>query len=147
MLSVTARHALRALTELARSTDESAMLGRELAKRAGIPKNYLSKIMWALGGAGLVDATRGIRGGYRLRRPPQDIRLIEVVELFDKPRNMQACFLSEVHPCSDADPCSAHDAWREVGQAYIRFLESTTLADIAKHEKARELEIATSRET
>ena len=58
------------------------MLGRELADRAEVPPNYLSKILWALGNAGIIDATRGNGGGYRLKRTPSEIRLFEVVELF-----------------------------------------------------------------
>lgn len=44
MLSVTARHALRALVSLAAEPDDKPMLGKELAERASIPANYLSKI-------------------------------------------------------------------------------------------------------
>src|SRR5690349_4716071 len=64
MLSTTSEYALRALTRLAAAPDGESMLGRDLAEQAGIPANYLSKIMWTLGNAGLIDATRGNHGGY-----------------------------------------------------------------------------------
>jgi len=134
MVSLTARHALRALVELARIEAGKAMLGKDLANISGIPSNYLSKIMWTLGSAGLIDATRGSGGGYRLARPASQIRLIEVIDLFDKARVKTACLLSDERPCSDSDPCSAHQAWHEVSAAYVQFLECTTLADIAYHE-------------
>ena len=132
MVSVTATYALRALTELAVLPGRGMLLGKELSKRAGIPPNYLSKILWSLGGSGLIEATRGIRGGYRLSRIPEEISLLEVVSLFDKPRTRESCFLFGDQPCSDREPCSAHEAWREVGAANARFLESTTLADISR---------------
>ena len=133
MLSVTSRHALRALAHLAAADDAKVLLGKDLAKRAEIPANYLSKILWALGSAGIIDATRGSGGGYRLARRPEQIRLIDVVELFDKVRTQDGCFLWENRACSETHPCTAHEMWKDVGAAYIRFLESTTLADISIH--------------
>lgn len=131
MLSVTARYALRALTHLAAIPEGESLLGKDLAVRAEIPANYLSKILWTLGSARIIDATRGSGGGYRLHRRPEEIHLVEVVDLFDKPRVRQGCFLGQDRECSDSNPCSAHEQWREVGEAYARFLESTTLATIA----------------
>jgi Rrf2 family protein len=135
LLSLTAKYAIRALSELAALPQDTTLLGKDLSKRSGVPPNYLSKILWTLGGQGLIDATRGIRGGYRLARPPAEIPLGEIVRLFDKPHNSQTCFLYNDRPCSDVEPCSAHQAWTQVGEANRRFLELTTLADIS-HSKS-----------
>lgn len=131
MLSVTVQHALRALSLLAGLPEGAFLLGRDLAQRANIPANYLSKILWTLGGAGFIDATRGSGGGYRLQRPPREIRLADIVSLFDHNRSARACLLDNLRQCSEAEACSAHRAWDEVGSAMTRFLETTTLADIA----------------
>jgi Rrf2 family protein len=130
VLSTTCEYALRALTRLARLAPDSAVLGRDLAADAGIPANYLSKILLALRNAGIVATTRGTGGGYRLRKPAAQIRLIEIAELFDGAKARPACLLDSGKECSDSNPCSAHPAWRDVRAAYIRFLESTTLAKI-----------------
>jgi len=45
-----------------------------LTKQAHIPANYLSKILWTPGGAGIIDATRGSGGEYRLQFAPDEIR-------------------------------------------------------------------------
>ena len=132
MLSVTSKYALRALTHLAALPEKESMLGRDLAKHAAIPANYLSKILWMLGSAGIISATRGSGGGYRLRRKPEEIFLFEVVDLFDRTRIAPTCFLGEDRACSDDDACSAHTLWREVRNVYATFLQSTTLADIAR---------------
>lgn len=131
MLSTTAEHALRALAELATLQPGEAIQGRQLARKADIPANYLSKILWTLAHAGLIDATRGSGGGYRLRRDPARIRLAEVVNLFDRPKWRERCFLGCPRECSDTDACSAHRSWLEVREAFRRFLESTTIAQIA----------------
>lgn len=132
MLSVTSKYALRALTHLAAMPEKESVLGKDLAKRAAIPANYLSKILWMLGNAGLISATRGSGGGYRLRRKPDEIFLFEVVDLFDRTRIAPTCFLWEDRACPDDDTCSAHTLWREVRNVYTTFLQSTTLADITR---------------
>ncbi len=131
MVSTTAKHAVRALTHLASLAPGESIGGRDLARVANIPPNYLSKILWTLGSARIIDATRGTGGGYRLRRPPESVRLIEVIELFDKARTASECFLDGAHPCSDSTACAAHEHWREVKKAYVEFLEHTTLAALA----------------
>jgi Rrf2 family protein len=79
----------------------------------------------------MVEATRGTGGGYRLHRPPQDIRLIEVVELFEGAQKETKCLLDSHATCSNQHPCSAHQNWEKVTSAYVNFLDTTTLADIA----------------
>ena len=140
MLTTTSGHALRALTFLARLPEGASMLGRDLAERAGIPANYLSKILWTLGNAGLIDATRGNRGGYRLARRAAEIHLFEVVELFDRDRAAVSCFLDGAKECDSQDPCPAHEAWRGVKTAYLDFLRTTTVADIS-HRKERNVAV------
>jgi Rrf2 family iron-sulfur cluster assembly transcriptional regulator len=138
MLSVTVQHAFRALSVLAGLPEGSFALGRDLAKQAHIPANYLSKILWTLGGAGFIDATRGSGGGYRLQRAPGEIRLAEIVMLFERNRSSRSCLLDSQKICSDANSCAAHRAWQEVGDAMTRFLETTTLADIAAQKSSKD---------
>jgi Rrf2 family protein len=107
------------------------VLGRDLAAKSDIPVNYLSKILLTLRNAGFLATARGTGGGYRLKKRPEEIRLLEVVELFEGSRAKPSCFLGGGKECSDADPCSAHQAWREVRRAYSHFLETTTIAAIA----------------
>ncbi len=134
MLSTTAQYALRALVNLSVLADGETVLGRDLAQKAAIPANYLSKILLTLGGAGIITATRGNGGGYRLQRRPEDVRLLDVVHLFDKARTCEGCLLGGDHLCADNTPCEAHEAWRGVRDAYLQFLETTTLATLAaKH--------------
>ena len=132
MLSTTSEYALRALAYLAGQPPGTALLGRDLAKAAEIPANYLSKILLTLRNAELVDTTRGSGGGYRLHKPANEIFLIDVVELFDgMPRNKSACFLQHQKPCSSSSSCSAHVLWVDLQARYLGFLVSTPLSALA----------------
>jgi Rrf2 family protein len=134
MFSTTCEYALRALVRLAQIPNGDEILGRDLARQAEIPANYLSKILLALRNAGVLATARGTGGGYRLRKPAETIRLIDVVGLFDGARARPACLLGGKE-CSDEGACSAHASWREIRDAYVKFLESTTLASIAQAER------------
>jgi Rrf2 family protein len=132
MLSTTSEYALRALAYLAAQPSGTALLGRDLAKAADVPANYLSKILLTLRNAQLVDTTRGSTGGYRLRKKPEEIFLIDVVELFDGvSRTKPACFLRHEKPCSSSSPCSAHKLWSDLQARYLGFLVSTSLSSLA----------------
>src|SRR6266567_856368 len=133
MLSTTSEYALRALAHLAHQPQGTALLGRDLAQAVEIPANYLSKVLLTLRNAGLVDTTRGSGGGYRLRKPAEEIYLIDVVELFEEiSRAKPSCFLRHTRPCSGSNPCSAHAGWSDLQSAYLGFLISTPLSTIAE---------------
>ena len=132
MLSTTSEYALRALACLAGQPPGTDLLGRDLAKTAEIPANYLSKILLTLRNAELVDTTRGSGGGYRLHKPADEIFLIDIVELFDgMSRSRPACFLQHQKPCSSSSSCSAHVLWADVQAKYLGFLVSTPLSALA----------------
>jgi Rrf2 family protein len=130
MLSASATHALRAVAWLAAHARDEAALGRDVARRVRLPADYLAKVLRRLARAGVVTASRGVRGGYRLARPAADIRLIEVVLPFEGKRAKPGCLLRPNRPCRDSGACSAHGAWTGVKTTYSQFLEETTVADI-----------------
>ena len=134
MISTTSEYALRALVQLAQLPKEELLGGKELSAKLKIPANYLSKVVLTLRNAGIVEATRGFGGGYRLQKSPGQISLVDVVELFEGVYTRPHCFLGENLVCSDQDPCAAHESFRRVRTAYIRFLEKTTVATLARRD-------------
>lgn len=130
IFSASTTHALRALAWLAAHGGNGAILGRDLAGKLKIPPDYLSKVLATLARSGLLTASRGAKGGYRLARPPERIRLVEVVTPFEGKRARSGCLLRPDRPCRESSACSAHTSWGGVNEAYREFLEKTTVADI-----------------
>lgn len=131
MLSATAAHAVRALIQLAVLGPKGSVTGRQLSCTAGIPPNYLSKILCLLGHAGIIHAARGSHGGYQLVRGAEQIRLADVVGLFDDQRWRTACFLDCGRECRQVDQCAAHPGWPECREVFEKFLDRTTIASLA----------------
>lgn len=130
MLSTTSEYAIRALCHLANMAEGETVPGRELSEGTQIPGNYLAKILVALNRAGMVEASRGPHGGYRLRRPADSICLLEVATVFEGNAAVPSCLLQHSHLCSDDHPCPAHTEWRGVREVYHAFLHDTTIARI-----------------
>jgi Rrf2 family protein len=130
IFSASATHALRAVAWLAAHEGEGAMLGRDLARKVDVPADYLAKVLARLARAGLVTASRGAKGGYRLARPAARIRLVDVVLPFEGQRARPGCLLRPARPCRASGACSAHAAWGGVKKSYSEFLERTTVEDI-----------------
>lgn len=131
LLSKTSRYALQATALLAdRWSEERAIPVNELADVLGVPRNYLSKILHQLARAGVLSSERGPRGGFRLVAAPAEIRLIDVVGTVEPGISERRCLLGR-ESCSDEDPCAAHERWRDASGEVARFLEETTLAELA----------------
>lgn len=131
MLSKTAEYALRAVATVARVKEDRPVLSKEIAGQGQIPNKYLSKVMRDLVHAGVLSSTRGIGGGFRLRRRPDAIKLAEVIRPFDDVLASQRCPFGNTR-CSDEQPCSMHEQWKPVAAAVRNLLEQTTVADIVR---------------
>ncbi len=130
-LSRTSRYALRAAAYLAESIEEDRPATvNDIASALDVPRNYLSKILHQLAKRGVLTSTRGPSGGFRLSAAPDEIKLIEIVEPVEPGFTQRECLLGRPS-CSDDTPCSAHEHWSELNDAVTRFLEETTLADLA----------------
>ena len=131
MLSVTGEYALRAMVYLAKNATGSPVPGPRIAEAAGVPRRYLSAILADLVRCGLLEGTRGKSGGFQFTRPIRTISLSQIVSPFEPASaSRKTCPFSD-RLCSDNDPCSAHERWKEVNAALRRFLEETTLEDVA----------------
>ncbi len=136
IFTVTTEHAVRAMVRLSKLAPGESILGRELAVRTSIPGNYLSKVLVTLRNAGLVQTSRGQGGGYRLAKPAAEIKLAEIVELFEGAVDGIGCVLGEDHACCDELGCAAHQRWKRVVEAYVEFLSASTLAEVAEETEA-----------
>lgn len=131
LLSQTSLYGLRAAAYLGeRFADEHCVPVGEIADAVGVPRNYLSKTLHQLARHGVLSSERGPKGGFRLAKPPEQIRLIDVVAGLEPGLDQRVCLLGRP-TCSDTDPCAAHERWRDLSDQITHFLEATTVANLA----------------
>lgn len=114
---------------------------RDLAELQGVPQDYLAKIFTKLAKAKLVAATEGVRGGFRLARPSDEITLLDIVtaidgrkSIFDCREIRGRCALFEGEPPDWAvdGPCSVHAAMMTAQQRMEEALAQQTVLDLAR---------------
>lgn len=127
-------YALIAMSELARRGDRWAT-AREIAVSARVPLPVLSNVLHLLRQSGLVAASRGARGGYRLAREPHEIALSELVEAVDGPFRLTVCCNDgDEHPearCDLEPTCQIRGPVLQVHERLRHFLGNVTLDQIA----------------
>jgi Rrf2 family cysteine metabolism transcriptional repressor len=87
MISITTKspYALSALVELHRQGTAGPVPIAELARRREIPVQFLEQLFATLRRAGILRSQRGVKGGYTLARPADEVTVLELVELLDGP--------------------------------------------------------------
>lgn len=90
MISQTAEYALRAVVCLG-AEGGRPVTTQVIAERTRVPAGYLSKVLQSLGRAGLVDAQRGLRGGYVLTRPLDELTVLDVINAVDPLKRIESC--------------------------------------------------------
>lgn len=124
-------YALQALMTLARRHHQGAIKIREIAHEEDLPEKFLELILLELKNARIVESARGAKGGYQLRREPEDIALSEIIRLIDGP----------LAPFGDAEQLRVlidrdlphrvlYQVFLDVRDAAAGILENTTLADL-----------------
>jgi Rrf2 family protein len=122
MISITSKspYAVLALAELGRLGGEDPVPIGELARRRDVPVQFLEQLFAVLRRAGVLRSQRGVKGGYRFARAPQEVSVLEVVELLDGPVG-----------------AGSYGVFKEAADAARAVLERTTIADVIERE-ARE---------
>jgi Rrf2 family protein len=130
MLGKTGLHAVKAFAILATAEGGTFLGAQAIAERIRAPGNYLGKLLQVLARAGLVEGRKGLQGGFRLARLPDQISLYDVVEPIEHVSRWHGCFLGR-GSCREDRPCRLHARWAEVRDTYVKFLRETTIQDVA----------------
>src|SRR3954453_14237887 len=82
VITTKSANAVRALAELARLGNAPVPIG-EIASRRGLSPQFLESLFVTLRRGGVLQSQRGVKGGYSLARPAEEISALEVVEMLD----------------------------------------------------------------
>jgi len=136
MLSKKCQYAIHALIYLAENQDRETLLIQEISDGKNIPKKFLEAILLELKKAGMLSSKKGKGGGYYLLQPPDKIKVLDVVRLFDGAVAMLPCvslnFYESCGFCENEKKCTINLLFKQVRDATLKILSGNTIADLAK---------------
>ncbi|WP_077598527.1 RrF2 family transcriptional regulator [Olsenella urininfantis] len=134
-------YALRMLSELVRN-DGAVISVRTAADRTSVPYSFARSIQHDLAHAGIIESTRGSRGGMRLVVDPKTTTVVEVVEAMQGPIAVSNCGSAgeDGGPCPLRPECHFNPIWCEAERLLRRYFSSVSLYEVVMEHKHPVLE-------
>jgi len=132
-ISAQEEYGLRCLLQLARAAHEGESLTlAQIARSEGISVANAGKLMWIMNKAGLVQSTRGTKGGYSLARPASEIRLNVVIWVLDNDTVQNHCqsYTGVMETCVHTGDCGIRPVIVELHQVVDNALAEITLSKL-----------------
>lgn len=109
---------------------EGIVNAAELAEETVLPQPTVSKVLKILARGGLLESTRGAKGGYRLALPPEDISVADIITALEGPIGVTECIDDTPGECSQESFCPVRGNWQRINDALRTALEAITLAEM-----------------
>ena len=134
-LTKKSKYAVRALMELALDECGSPLGAYELARRQHIPERFLEQIFGDLRRAGILTSRRGAHGGFCFAVPPEELTVLDIVEILDGEVRPARCSAGGQCYIADAPLCATSEIWDEARVALESVFGRYTIAEIAAKER------------
>lgn len=134
-LSTKSRYGLRILLQIALESDSvPAVKGKDIAKSQDISEAYLEQIMIPLKNSGIIRTVRGCNGGYCLNKTPEEVTVLDIIELFEGKLQLVKC-VSDNSLCERCNVCLASEVWGHLSAVLRKEAASITLASLVEKMK------------
>lgn len=124
-----ADYAVRVLVHMAGLETRRRVSLSALSRATATPESFLSKVLQALGRAGMIVSHRGQGGGFEITQMGRSASMREVIEAIDGPIHLNIC-LDPERTCSRKSWCPAHPVWARAQQAMLAELDAASIADM-----------------
>ena len=133
-ISAQDEYGLRILLRLAGAAPEEGLSIAQLSELEGLSNSYAAKLTRTLRLAGLIQSTRGQKGGYVLSKPADEITVKEALYALDGAlydASFCASHGGAVKFCTNSVDCSVRSLWKMVQLSVDQVLERITLQDLS----------------
>ncbi len=131
-MSTRSTYGVRAVFDLARNQVDKPVQIATIAERQRIPRSYLQQIFMRLRKAGIIQAIRGPKGGFKLNRPAEQIKIGDVVRALEGELKPLLCIMPEHFgpDCHVVEGCVSRLLCQKLDGHLNRILDSSTLAEL-----------------
>lgn len=132
MISTRGRYALRMMIDLAERQGEGFVALKEIAESQDISKKYLEQIIPLLNRSGLLLTSRGVTGGYRLAKAPEEYTVGEILRSAEGSMAPVSCLEGGTNDCPRCGKCDTLPIWEGLQTVVDQYLDGISLADILR---------------
>ncbi|MBI2907582.1 MAG: Rrf2 family transcriptional regulator [Chloroflexi bacterium] len=127
-------YGLRAMVHLALAYGGGPVALAEIARKENLSADYLEQLFARLRQVGLVESTRGVRGGYRLSFEPASVTAGQVIRALEGPVAPMSCASEGCAEatCDREQHCGSRLLWQRMRDSIAHVLDSTTLAELCE---------------
>lgn len=129
-ISTKGRYALRMLLDLAAHANDGFVTLKEVAERQDISKKYLEQIVTLLNRTDVLQASRGVTGGYKLAKAPACYTVGEILRITEGSIAPVGCLDDGEKTCPRKAHCPTLPIWQGLNEAVTAYLDSITLQDV-----------------
>jgi len=131
-------YGLRILIRIAGCRDKAGLSIPQLSETEGLSSHYVAKLTRVLRMGGFINSTPGLKGGYVLARPANEIGIRQVLKvlggvLFDN--EFCGTHAGALKFCTNSVDCSARSLWQMIQFTVDQLLDKITLQELAGQEQ------------
>jgi Rrf2 family protein len=137
-ISAQEEYGLRCMLQLAAARPGETFTVSEIARREGLSVAYVEKLLRILGKAGLAQSQRGIRGGYALARPSEQITLGDVGRAFgglQSSTDICGRYTGKQKTCVHDSDCGIRPIWQGITDYVMQVMDSIPISEILHRRK------------
>ena len=138
-------YGLRCILQLASARTGEPLTVAEIARREGLSYPYVEKLLWTLNRAGLAKSHRGMKGGYVLARPPEEISLGDVERALGglwTTEDICDRYTGRRKTCIHDKDCYLRPVWKGITQYVAGVMDNIPISQILGKEKLVKLSLA-----
>jgi Rrf2 family protein len=124
-----ADYAIRSMLYLTKNQDRVVTV-EEISKAMHIPATFLAKILQRLLKSNIIGSIRGIKGGFQLLKNPEDISLLEIIEIIQGKSAANICAIDD-KKCSLSKKCTVHPVWVKIRKQVENELREQNFKELA----------------
>ena len=125
------RYAVMAMADLAKNNVKVPTNLTAISLRQGISVSFLEQLFLKLRKNNLVQSARGPSGGYILSKPPEEIKLLSIINAVDEKIKTVKCKKESKKGCNGKSiKCITHSLWDDLEIYINKFFENNTLNDV-----------------
>lgn len=130
MFSKACEYGIRALTVIAKKTEDGSKVGiKDICKASNTPESFTAKILQNLAKKDIIQSQKGPSGGFYIDRDLSEISLYDIVEAIDGPSIFFGCGLG-LKECDASRPCPMHDSFESVRDDMLKMCKENDLQSL-----------------